>query len=35
MDRMDSENVVIIYSPLYRSKLVWVSCFCWTQKKIL
>jgi len=29
-----NENVVIIYSPSCCSKLVWLSFFGWTKKKI-
>ncbi len=29
-----NENSVIIYSPSSRSKPVWMSLFCWTQRKI-
>ncbi len=30
-----NENSVIIYSPSCSSKPVWISLFCWTQRKIL
>ncbi len=29
-----NENSVIIYSPSNSSKPVWMSLFCWTQRKI-
>ncbi len=29
-----NENSVIIYSPSSSSKPVWISLFCWTQRKI-
>ncbi len=29
-----NENSVIIYSPSSSSKPVWMSLFCWTQRKI-
>ncbi len=32
---MKNENSVIIYSPSSSSKRVWMSLFCWTQRKIL
>ncbi len=32
---MKNENSVIIYSPSSSSKPVWMSLFCWTQRKIL